>query len=204
MHTPAVVVKKGGFLAALASGIFGLLIIGVLCGTGLAAYWSHIADKHLSGALGAGQSVLANLPKLRENLPPVLADALRDRRAPEYREKITVAGRLSESRRHGNLQRAVIEVTNNGKETISLMAVNISVNGRDKTPVDSFVAYVATPLALEDDAWRGPILPGSTRQVVRWVDAEDSPQDVMVEVAELRLADSGSAAATQVARADDD
>lgn len=185
---PTVIVKKGGFLSACVYSVFGFLTTCVVCGSGLGVYWMNIADRHLGQIVQAGGDVLKSLPQWRENLPPALSDAVDDRRAPEYRQELQIKTRLANSAdRHGR-RRAVVEITNTGAEVVSVLALNVRVQDDDGIPVGRFIAYAATPLTIDADQWPGAILPGSKREIVRWVDGAGEAEAVSVEVTELRVA----------------
>jgi hypothetical protein len=204
---PAVIVRKGGFLNGLFYGFFGFLITTVICATGVGIYGMRIADSKVVQVLSTTERLVTGmpdwldalfnaLPNWGEALPPAMADALRDRRDPDYREHVDVAVRLVPERYRRNRQRAVVEVTNNGTETISLMAVRIVIADEDGVPEYEQVAHVATPLAIEDE-WRGPLLPGSTRKfTIRVFTDERGEYEASYEIAELRVWDPDAAGST--------
>ncbi len=204
---PAVIVRKGGFLNGLFYGFFGFLITTVICATGVGIYGMRIADSKVvqvlstterlvTGVPGWLDALFEALPNWGEALPPAMADALHDRRDPDYREHVDVAVRLVPGRYSEHRQRAVVEVVNNGTETISLMALRVVIADEDGVPAYERAVYVATPLTIEDE-WRGPLLPGSTRKfTVRVFTDDPGDYEVSHEVTELRVWDpaaSGSA-----------
>jgi len=201
---PAVIVRKGGFLNGLFYGFFGFLITTVICATGVGIYGMRIADSKVVQVLSTTERLVTGvpdwldalfeaLPNWGEALPPAMADALHDRRDPDYREHVDVAVRLVPGRDHGRYQRAAIEVTNNGTETISLMALRVVIVDEDGVPEYEQMAHVATPLAIEDE-WRGPLLPGSTRKFAITVRASGSDEyQASYEIAELRVWDPDAA-----------
>jgi hypothetical protein len=187
-QAPSVIVKKDGFFTAVARGFFGLLTTAVVCATGLGIYSMHIVDKKFGDIKSIGESVVSGLPKWRESLPPVVADAINDRRAPDYASSIDVKVRLIEGKRRDR-QRAVIEVTNNGDETISLLSLNIRLEDADGVPVRTFTSYAATPLALNEGDWRGPILPNSkTRKFSCEIFVPEYDLTAVAEIADIRVA----------------
>ncbi|MBI5863179.1 MAG: hypothetical protein HZB38_01435 [Planctomycetes bacterium] len=205
---PNVIVKKGGFFTAIANGVFGLLTAAVVCASGLGVYSLHVLDKRFGDIRSVGESVALGLPHLRESLPPVLSDAINDRRAADYLDHVSVKVKLVDAHRRGT-QRAVVEVTNNGDETISLLSLNLRLEDEDNVPIRSFVTYAATPLALPDDEWRGPILPGASRKFACPVWAEDGEAvTAAAEVSDLRVAkeppaEKATAETAEVAKKDD-
>lgn len=89
-NVPAVVVKRGGFLSALASGFFGLLITCVICGSVVAICGMFMVSSTLDGVLRAAGQTMGAFPEAVENLPPTVAELFSDRRAPEYRDNVDV------------------------------------------------------------------------------------------------------------------
>ena len=186
---PSVVVRKNSALSALFSGFFGLLIVLVLSVAGLGFYGLHVVDGRVSEVFALGGTVVENLPKWLKSLPPVLTDAVDDQRAPEYRDEIEYSVRLAGGPDDRGYMSAVVVVTNNGDRAISLMALNVVLEDEDGTPIRDFRAYVATPLALAEPDWRGPLLPGSTRKFATRVHtrSETPLGGVSAEISELRV-----------------
>ncbi len=201
---PAVVVRKGGFFSALAYGFFGLLTTGVVCAGGVALYAVHVVDKNVGRLLAAGDSILENLPEWQESMPPVISEALNDRRDPGYRDQLKITVRLAEQRGAPESGRAVIEVRNEGEQAVSLLAVRVVLEDEDAVPQADFVAYAATPLALEDvswvvcgrpsSGWPGALLPGETRRITRRVVGDLKELSASVEISELRVWTPGAPA----------
>lgn len=187
-QVPNVIVKKDGFFTAVARGFFGLLTTAVVCATGIGLYSLHVVDKKFGDIRSIGESVVSGMPRWRESLPPILADAINDRRAADYASHIDVKVRLVDGKRRDR-QRAVIEVTNNGDETISLLSLNIRLEDADGVPVRTFTSYAATPLALNEGDWRGPILPQSkTRKFSCEVFVAEYDLTAVAEIADIRVA----------------
>ena len=184
---PNVVVKKDGFFTAIVRGFFGLLMTVIVCATGLGLYTIHVIDKKFTDIRSIGESVVGGLPQWRQSLPPVLADAINDRRAADYASNVDVKVSLVDSKRRDR-QRAVIEVTNNGNETISLLSLNVRLEDGNEIPIRTFVEYAATPLALPDADWHGPILPGRTRKFATEVYVTEYDLKPIVEIADIRVA----------------
>lgn len=186
--TPAVIVRKGGFLTSLAGGFFGLLITCVICGTGISIYALRIVDTKLDGAFEFGGNILGNLHRWQEALPPALADALADRREPAYREHVSYAVSITpEGYGRDSRRRVVFRVTNSGSQVISLMALNVVFKAEDGLPLGDFRSYCATPFAIDEGSWRGPLWPGDTREYVRIISNAPSAANVQAEIAELRV-----------------
>lgn len=188
MHEPYVVRK--GFFASLVTGFFSLLTVCVVCGSGLGFYAINVFDRKttaiLTPTLDTARQLLVNW---RTSLPPALADAVDDRRAPEYRDSLEIKTRVVDG--HSDRKQVVIEVKNNGSETVSILAARILSLDAGGNPIQSKTEYFATPLTLDHHDWRGPLLPGSTR-VVSWqtmARQERGIERVTVELTDVRVWD---------------
>jgi len=184
---PPVIVRKGGLLTALFHGLFGFLAVLVICGSAVAVYGLHVVDGNISRFLELGSGVVAGLPQWREVLPPALAEALDDRRAPEYRGQLEIAARTAIDSERPDRGLTVIEVHNRGTQTVSLLALNVTLETADGVPVDERQVYAATPIACEEAEWRGPLLPEATRRFALVGYGQRTGLRPRVEVAELRL-----------------
>ena len=165
-NMPAVLVKKGGFLSALFTGFFGLLITVVICASGLGVYTLHLADKIANGLFGVSGTVIASIPEWQSNLPPLLAESLNDRRAPDYRKQVDISTKLVGTSKSKDDCATLVTVTNHGSETVTMLALIITLEDRDGVPVSEKRAYAATPITIDEDDWRGPLLPSETRKFV--------------------------------------
>ncbi len=189
---PAVIVKKGGFFSALFSGFFGFLIAVVVCSTVLGFYALHIVDSTAGSVLGLTVDVVSGLPQWQQYLPPMLAETLDDHRAPEYREQVDISVRTLPSPEDSSREVTVITVANNGAETITVLAMNVMLENEDGVPISERRVYAATPITIDEDDWRGPLLPAESRRfVVRHQGrrGHDHPAGLQatINVAELRL-----------------
>lgn len=116
---------------------------------------------------------------------------LNDRRAPEYIENIEVDVAFRRDDRIGGL-RPVMTIVNRGSEVVSLLAIRVAAMDADRIPLQEWTEIVATPLAIEGE-WRGPLMPGATRNVVlsrclRSIDPADASSVTgAVEIADVRL-----------------
>jgi len=184
--SPAVIVNKSGFLASVAKGIFGTIMVTIVCAAGLAAYTLHTFGVQ---ATNITQGFCSGDADWQEALPSCLAEALHDHRAPEYRKSIEVSARLGDpaTRVPGTL--VVLDVKNNGPETVTMLALRIVLEDANKVPVHEALVYAATPLAVEDE-WRGPLLPGSTvMRIPHYCYGLNDAAGVTVEVRDIRVAD---------------
>jgi hypothetical protein len=187
---PAVIVNKGGFLASIAKGLFGTIMVVVICGTALGLYGMHVcnSDIHLvTGQVGSIiERVLTQLPDLQKALPPMLADACNDRRAMDYKSSVHIAARLERPQKDGGDGTVVLEVKNDGKEAISLLTVRVVVQDESDSAFCELPLTVATPLQFERD-WRGPIQPGETRIVPRHLSDIVGETKITTELTDLRV-----------------
>ena len=184
---PAVIVKKGGFLSALFHGVFGFLTVVVLCASGLGFYALHIADGTVGGLLTMTRDVVGGLPEWQHKMPPLLAELLDDRRAPDYRSQIEMSVRTVESSRRADYRQTVVEVRNNGSETISVLALNVVLEDRNGVPVYEKRAYAATPIAIDEDEWRGPLFPKDVRRFAVVCHVREDDLHPSIQIAELRI-----------------
>jgi hypothetical protein len=198
---PAVIVKKGGFLSALFHGVFGFLTVVVICASGLGFYALHIADDTLDDLFSMTRDAVAGLPEWKQNMPPLLAELLDDRRAPDYRAQVETSAKMVASSRRADREQAIVEVTNNGSETITVLALNMVLEDRNGVPVCEKRVYAATPIAVDDDDWRGPLFPGDTRRFAVLCYGAEEELRPTVQVAELRVWNGPRGAEAAEARA---
>lgn len=194
MHsTGPTIIKKGGFLSAFAYGLFGFLTATVVCATGLGFYGLHVANNSAGEIIGIGGNLIESLPEWREKFPPVLSDMLKDRRDQTYRENVELDVRLADEpiSGHDHYRMLVINATNRGDETITLMNVRVVLLDENDVPIRSESTYAATPVTIEGE-WRGPLLPGATRRcgIPIW----KCPDNLKpaVEITDLRVWDAAA------------
>lgn len=186
---PAVVVKKGGFLSAIAHGFFGLLTVGVVCLTALGWRAMSIGEQYAGKWVETVQQVLADMPpweKWGHALPPAIGEPLNDTRNLAYLDDVSIEARLIPGDRSGHRSRVVLEIKNNGDEVVSMLAVGMTFVDDDGVPADREQVYAATPFAIPDEDWSGPIFPGSTRQICERVYVDRDIDDIKLEINELR------------------
>ncbi|TWT45769.1 hypothetical protein RAS1_22010 [Phycisphaerae bacterium RAS1] len=183
---PSVIVKKGGFLGALATGLFTLLTTVVICASGLGFYALNVLDRRGGSILASVADGLSNgLTQWRETLPPAIVESLDDHRAIDYRTSLDTAVRLVEDDRGGC---ALLDVANHGDQVVTLLAARVVVEDERGVPVRQEVQYVATPLAFgNDDDWNGPLLPGSPRRLAIPLRRVEAGMKATVEITELRV-----------------
>ncbi|MBK8916165.1 MAG: hypothetical protein IPM64_16485 [Phycisphaerales bacterium] len=190
MHSGTTVVQRGGgFMTALVRGVFGLLTAGVVCGSVLGAYGLHIVDRKGGRVLDTLETVGRSLPELQLALPPVLGDALSDRRDPGYRGSLDVKARTKIDADDG-VTRVIVQVTNRGEETVSLLALRVIVNDDEGDALREYSMFAATPLALADREWRGPLGPGETRTLVTTERRLSKAAGASASVSDIRIYDA--------------
>lgn len=187
MQQPAVIVKKSGFLAAVASGIFGTIIVTIICASALGLYGMHMADR----TVGEIVSQLKDDPQhWLKALPPVLRQQFDDRRDPDYRNSLEITARLPQIEQGGEGM-VVVEVANKGSEVVTLLSLRIAIEDEQHIPRESFTLNAASPwVACEsccETDWNGSILPGSTRKFSRFLREAKAGRTPTVEVMDLRV-----------------
>ncbi len=209
-HYPDYVVTKrlSGF-AAFFLGAAAVATTTIVCGTGVICYGMRIIDRKSDGLRDLARSAIEGLPMLEKSLPPVLADCLRDERKPDYVEQLAVETRLVPDSENPDLYRPIIEVRNEGRRVVSLLAVRAVLVDKKKGPVAEWMEFGATPLATGDRCWRGPLLPGATRQIRADRLSRSPDRKLQCEIADVRVwqpesADDGPAVAPAAGRSDRD
>jgi len=190
---PAVIVKKGGFLSALFTGFFSFLVVVVICASGLGFYALHSANNIVEGVFGVTGNVITGIPEWQDKLPPLLAETLDDRRAPDYRGSVEIETRLISLPSERSQFATMIEVSNNGAETITLLSMNVTLENVDGVPLSERRVYAATPITVDQDDWRGPLMASESRKfIVHHSRRHFSVDDVLslearISVGDLRL-----------------
>lgn len=188
---PAVIVNKSGALASLIKGLFGTVIVLLICGTALGLYGLHVADKFVGGT---AISTLRNIPELVRSLPdwrqfpPILAEPLNDRRALDYAERLEVKThyRPVAQSRSGEVGVVEVTVTNTGTEVVSMATLRLLVEDDGSQAFDRLYA-VATPVACEGTSWNGPLPPGASRRLVQCLVAIEGQPRITAELSDLRV-----------------
>ncbi len=181
-----VTVYRGGFLSALVYGICGVVGVGIIGAVGVGMYGLNMVDRKFDHVLSAGTGIITSLPEVKESLPAVFADALNDRRAPGYRDQLEVAANVVGFVDAGRASMVVVEATNNGPDIVTLLAVRVTLEDGEGRLLKTDSAYIATPLAVEDD-WAGPIMSGSTRRHAIRLWSTTPGAVAKVEVCDIRV-----------------
>lgn len=184
MMQQPVVVRRGGFFSAIVHGVFGLLVVGVICGTAVGLYGMNIVDRHSGQISGMAFQALADWRKIA---PPAVVEALNDRRMPQYLDNLTISTEMIDGSLGSDLRRVLLTIRNGGDETVSMLALRVMLEDDDSVPRAERSLYAATPIMLDEDNWRGPLLPGATRRIVVMHCRGDGASKASVEVAELRV-----------------
>lgn len=188
---PAVIVNKSGALASLIKGLFGTVIVLLICGTALGLYGLHVADKFIGGtALSTFQNVpelVRSLPDWRQ-FPPILAEPLNDRRALDYAERLEVKThyRPVAQGKSGGIGVVEVTVTNMGTEVVSMATLRLLVEDEGSQAFDRLYA-LATPVAFEGTSWNGPLPPGASRRFVQGLVAIEGQPRITAELSDLRV-----------------
>lgn len=186
VHRPA-----RGFFATLAFGLCSVVVVGIVCGTGLGFYGLKIADSKSDNLVEFAREVVGNIPEIAAALPPIVGDVFSDERRPDYVDQLQLTAHMPEfgTKRRGRCP--IIEVKNNGSEVVSMLSLHVVVRNEDGQPIADFNEWAATPIAA-DDEWRGPLLPDSKRVFTAnsyWISSKsDRPNlTVDVEVTDVRV-----------------
>ncbi|MBN1360647.1 MAG: hypothetical protein JW993_08650 [Sedimentisphaerales bacterium] len=163
-HSPAVI-QRHTFLSSVASGLAGVIVTIIVCGTVALLYTVHLASDKSEQIITLAQSAVRGLPEFQRSLPPAVADMLDDRRQPGYAGQLAITAKVTTQPDSRGRTRTTIEIVNNGSEVVSLLSLRVVLLDEDGELVSEFQEWAATPVALEDD-WRGPLMPGSKRRFV--------------------------------------
>lgn len=185
MDTGTPIIVKRGFLSTLAYGVSGVLITGIICGTGIGLYGLRMLDRKTGDLTSLAKEIVAAVPDIIDALPPVLADALNDRRDPGYRSDLEIDIAIRQDQ-DSSWQRPVVIVKNNGDQVVSLLGLRVVLVDEDGLPVEEESIFAATPLPCED-GWRGPILPGETRKFSTRMYTHETGLTAEFEVTEIRV-----------------
>jgi len=200
--------KRMSPLTALVLGIFAVLAVTVASASVVVVYGLRVAGTNSEALVKFAEHTVAGLPELLEALPPAVGDILNDSRAPTYVGDIDVDAEFVTSGDQEHY-RPVLTVTNRGEEVVSMLAVRVAALSDAGVPIAEWTELAATPITLEDDDWRGPMMPGASRYIVvgGWrrapADAAASIKPA-VEISELRVwrGEVGARAPETVASAD--
>jgi len=180
-------------LTALFTGIWVLGVVIIGAATTITLYAMRMVDGKVSAISTLAGKTIEDLPELVDSLQPAL-DSFAGRRAPEYLKYVKVDVDLVKDERTSG-RRAVLSITNDGDDVISMLAVRVAALDGAGSAVHEWTEVVATPLAIDDD-WRGVLMPHATRHIVlhpcRWSTTEVAGEPSAVhEISEIRVSQKG-------------
>ncbi len=186
-----IIYRKHTFLSAAALGFSAIVIAVIVSCTVILLYGVHLAGAKSERVITLAQSAIRGLPEFAESLPPALSDMLNDRREPDYARELVITAKPTSAPGSHATTRTAIEVTNNGKEVVSLLGLRLTTFDSQGRLLSESQEWAATPVAT-DGGLRGPIMPGSRRHFVssRYCGHDvDLLDDVRteVEITELRI-----------------
>lgn len=170
-------------VAAMSVALVIVTIIGSVAG--VAVFALDVVDRKADSITQLVGTAFQSLPEIREALPPVLQDAMNDRRAPTYQAQLDISARMVEEE-GSRWQRGVVEVTNRGDEVVTLLSLRVIGVDANNEPVTELSVCGASPIQIEDE-WRGPLLPGVTRKIPLEIWSRHQAQDVQVELTDVRV-----------------
>ena len=162
---PKITYKKHTFLSSVAMGLSAIVITVIISCTVLVIYGVHFAGERSEKLVSLVSDAVESLPDLRQALPPALADALDDRREPQYVGELEISATTALTPDQHRTARTKIEVVNKGSEIVSLLCLRVVVFGPSGQILSESNEWAATPIAADHD-WRGPLMPGSHRYFV--------------------------------------
>jgi hypothetical protein len=165
MHDPYPATKRRfSFFSTAIVGITMTICAVVGSTTVLGLYALRIVDRKADNVFDLARITTEGLPELLESLPPIFSDITHDQRSPDYIGNIDATVRLVEFRERGETRmRPIVEITNNGDKLVSLLSMRVVVTDDQGNPVGDQNEWAATPIAFDDNDWKGPLMPGSKR-----------------------------------------
>ncbi len=157
-----VVRKRLSFLSVLTLCVTSVIVTVIVSAVGLGLYGICIVDSRADGLVDLVQGVVQSFPEIRENLPPLLSDAIHDQRDPDYLTDLDITVSRGHEDKWGRGSATVV-VSNRGTEIVSFLTMRIVGFDGDSNLVFEQNAWAASPIQVDDD-WRGPLLPGATRR----------------------------------------
>lgn len=187
---PSVIVnKRSGFFTALVQGFFLMVVTALICVTLLGSIGLLVFNQKSSDILAFGSNIIDKLEDWPEIVPPVVADMFQTERSIDYRDELEIEVKHFEADDHTLV---MLKVHNAGNDVVSWLTGHLVAFDEDGFPLGERSIAIATPFAFDADhcdEWehvRGPLLPGSTRQIP--ID-DEMPVDVKVtlELTDIRV-----------------
>ena len=169
-----VVNKKMSFLASLVWGTCSVVIVTVICTSGVVFYGLHIVEKTID-----------DLPSIVKKVP-MLRDALSSERRIDYIDDLDVEIGFTDHPYYEDRMRAVVTITNGGQELVSWLSIRVVVTDGKGNVLDEDVEMIATPVALDDD-FPGPLVPGRTRRFTICTFKRSDHPSAEYEITDLRV-----------------
>ncbi len=180
-----IVHKRMSFLASLVWGICSVIMVTVICSSGIVFYSLHIIDSTTETLPQFVMNALDGLPTTLKS-GPIVADILSDERRVDYADELDIEVRVTDDPRYDNRMRAVATVVNNGQELISLLCLRVVISDGAGNIVDSDIEFVATPFPIDEDL-PGPLWPGQTRRVTTTSFRSIDHLSAEYEISEIRV-----------------
>jgi hypothetical protein len=154
-----------GRIATFFSCVAGVVITLILAITFLAGYTLRVASSKTDAALDIVRTSIDSLPELLETSTAALGNVLNDPAGAAYASQLDIEANFP-PQEAGRRWHPTITVQNNGDQIVSYLAVRVVALDEENRPLHEWTEVVATPVALEEDGWRGVLLPGQTRYAV--------------------------------------
>ncbi len=151
-------------LTAFFLGVFGIGAVGIASGTSVVLYTLSVVDGELDTAVALVSQVVGEVSEVLGDLPGGLGDLAEFKRSPSYAQQVDVYAQIVEVAGRDRA-RPILTISNRGDEVISGLAVRVTAIDERGVPIADWTEVVATPIAIDDDAWRGPMMPGAKRHV---------------------------------------
>ncbi len=151
-------------LTALFLGMFGVGAVGIASGTSVVLYTLSVVDGELDTAVALAGQVVGEVSEILGDLPGGLGDLAEFKRSPRYAQQIDVSAQIVAVTGQDRV-RPILTITNHGEKVISGLAIRVTAMDTRGVPILDWTEVVATPIAIDDDAWRGPMMPGAKRYI---------------------------------------
>ncbi|MCH8854040.1 MAG: hypothetical protein IID41_15530 [Planctomycetes bacterium] len=169
-----VINKRMSFLASLVWGICSVIIVALVCSSGVVFYALHIVE-----------DAIDDLPGIVKNVP-MLRDALSSERRIDYIDDLDIKIGFTNHPYYEDRMRAVATITNEGNELVSWLSIRVVVTDDMGNILDADVQTIATPMALGHD-FPGPLVPGGTRPFTICSFKRSDHPSAQYEVTDLRV-----------------
>ena len=166
--------KRMSFLASLVWGVCSVIMVTVVCASGIVFYGLHIVEKSIDDLPGIVKKV------------PMLRDALSSERRIDYIDDLDIKISFTNHPYYEDSMRAVATITNEGNELVSWLSIRVVVTDDMGNILDADVQTIVTPMALSHD-FPGPLVPGGTRPFTICSFKRSDHPSAQYEVTDLRV-----------------